>query len=306
MIKLACWNIYFSHELLIAGKRGIRVRREQEERLENVLQIIRAIDADVLGIVECMPREMLRYLVKNHLRDYECVVEGDSYRLNIGIVYKPDVVGVRKVAIAGESWKDRLGDDRRRRTYKWTRLPLLVEVEALATEGTFLVAVVHPKSKKTYSSGAKGEAEAYENRKRIVAEGRRLHALMWEKPRRRPGHERFVVMGDINDGPRFDEYEARIFRSGLEAHIGSVFGPNEVLHSFVDLSDERGVSTTPPSWGAPQLDHMLYSRALAHGDGGITAVADSGRVRSDLVDFSSDSGKKRDSDHVPVEMVIDA
>lgn len=302
MTKFACWNIYFSHKLI--KKSGDNLSVDQQGRLDNIVEIIKNIDPDVLGIVECMPKDKLKYLIDNYLPGYRYVMQGNSSRLNLGLLYKSEMLEVREVNFNRDRWKDQLGDDSQLRFYKWTRVPLIAEVKDKASGRVVLVAVVHPKSKKVYSSGAEGEAEAYNNRKRIVAEGRRLHSIMWQKAGIKPEYRKFMIMGDINDGPWFDKYEVRILRSGVESHIGRVYEPDTVLHSFVDLADERGVSTTPASWGAPQLDHMLYTHSLDHGDTNPLAVPDSGRVRSDLVDFSSGSGKATDSDHIPVEVSI--
>lgn len=304
MIKLACWNIYYSHKLVEKkGPRNFQIG--EDKRLANIVRIIREIDPDVFGIVECMPANKLRVFIRRYLPGYRFVIQGDSYRLNIALLYKPESLHVREVNFNRNRWKDKLGDDGRPVYYRWTRVPLLADIKDKPSGRRMLVAVVHPKSKKTFSYGEEGEREAYINRKRIVAEGRRLHTVLWEKAVRTPDYEKFLVMGDINDGPSFDQYEARILRSGLESHIGRVYEPDKVLHSFVDLSDERGISTTPASWGAPQLDHILYSHELAHGESLPRVVEDSGRVRDDLVDFSKGSGKKKDSDHVPVEVRVE-
>jgi len=85
-----------------------------------------------------------------------------------------------------------------------------------------------------------------------------------------------------------------------------VLDPDRLLYSFVDLSDEVGIPTTPPSWGAPQLDHILYTRPMARGSALPRILPGSGRVRTDLVDFSAGSGKATDSDHVPVEVLAEA
>ena len=303
MIKIASWNIYFSHKL-IKKQSGVLTVAEQG-RLDNILAIIRDINPDAMGIIECMPPDKLQYILDEYLPTYKYVFQGTSSRLNIGLIYKPDVLDVKEVYFNRNRWKDQLGDDNQMKFYKWTRVPLIAELKEKASARVVLVAVVHPKSKKVYSSGAAGEAEAYTNRKRIVAEGRRLHSIMWTKAGNKPEYEKFLIMGDINDGPWFDKYESRILRSGVEAHIGRVYVPDTVLHSFVDISDERGVSTTPASWGAPQLDHILYTHSLAHGQDKPRVVHDSGKVRSDLVDFTQGSGKATDSDHIPVEVTVD-
>ena len=61
MIKVASWSVYFSHKLIdrVSGG-GMTVA--QQGRLDNIVEIIRDMDPDVLGIIECMPADKLKYL----------------------------------------------------------------------------------------------------------------------------------------------------------------------------------------------------------------------------------------------------
>ena len=110
-------------------------------------------------------------------------------------------------------------------------------------------------------------------------------------------------MGDINDGPDFDRFEKQIWQSGIQAHLGSVLDPDNILHSFVDLSDGKGLPSSSFANGSVQLDHIIYTQEFTNGPNGAMVKSGSGRVRSDLVNIMRD-GKKRDSDHAPVEMII--
>lgn len=305
-LKIASWNVYFSHAL-IGGDAGNH-HVAQEERADNVAEVIHRIDPHLMGVVECMPRSKLEFFRDTYLDPgYQVLVEGDGARLNLGLLYWSPELEVTKVPFGQGSWTDQIGDDPQPVTYRFARVPLIVHVRHRTSGAKLIAAVVHPKSKKTYSPDPdERRREALRNRKRIVAEGRRLRAILQGLASTLgPPYDRFLVMGDINDGPGFDAVEAAILRSGVETHIGSVLDPDHLLYSFVDLSNEVGIPTTPPSWGAPQLDHILYTRALAKGAGLPRVVAGSGRVRSDLVDFTAGSGKDTDSDHVPVEVLAE-
>ena len=305
-LKIACWNVYFSHNLIggDAGHHDVA----QPSRADNVAKVIYEIDPHLLGIVECMPRSKLEFF-RDAFMDpgYELLVEGDASRLNLGLLYWAPEVEVTRVPFASAPWQDQLGDDPGPTRYRFARTPLIAHVRHRQSGAELIIAVVHPKSKKTYSPDPDARRqEALRNRKRIVAEGRRLRAILSGLAASLgPPYDRFLVMGDINDGPGFDDVEARILRSGIESHLGSVLDPDSLLYSAVDLSDEVGVPTTPPSWGAPQLDHILSTRPLARGAGLPRLVAGSGRVRSDLVDFAAGSGKATDSDHAPVEALVE-
>lgn len=306
ILKIASWNIYFSHEFVRKNNSGqFTITSTQETRANQVADHIAAIDPHVLGIIECMPIDELEYFRDIYFPGYECVIEGSGKRLNLGMLYWPDDVTVEKVNFDKERWTDKLYHNRPERIYKWTRVPLMVKITHNTSGNEFIVALVHPKSKKTYSRDpGQARAEALRNRERIVAEGRRLHKLLWEKAEAHgEPFNRFIVMGDINDGPWFDRYESKVLRSGVESHIGSVFDPDQVLHSFVDLSNEKGHPTTPFG-GGKQLDHILYTHDFDHGTTKPKVVPSSGKIRDDLVNFDNGSGKRVDSDHCPVEIQV--
>ena len=295
-IKVACWNIYYSDRLVENGK----IKPSSQTRADNVGQIIETIDGDVLGIVECMPESKLKVFRDTYCDFYDIVVEGNSKEQNLGILYYPYTVNVEKLTYNKKKWQARIGDDSNTKQYQFSRKPLIVKVTPKIGDKTpFILAVVHQKSKKTYSSDQK---EPINNRKKIIAQGLRLREIIF-KMMDDGIADRFMIMGDINDGPGFDKHEALLLKSGVESHIGSVLAPETVLHSFVDLSDGVGIpshSFKPPS----QIDHMLYTHDMAHGTKKPKVKNNSGKVRTDLVDIKKD-GKKRDSDHAPIELKVD-
>jgi len=294
-IKVACWNIYYSDRLVANGK----IKPSSKTRANNVGQIIKTIDADVLGIVECMPESKLKVFRDAYCDFYDVVLEGNRKEQNLGILYYPYTVKVEKLTYSKGPWYTRIGDDKNTKKYQFSRKPLIVKVTPkIGDKKTFIVAVVHQKSKNTYTANKK---EPINNRKKIIAQGLRLREILFKMVTDGIA-ERFIIMGDINDGPGFDKYEARLLKSGVESHIGSVLAPETVLHSFVDLSDGIGIpshSFKPPA----QIDHMLYPHDMAHGTGRPRVKKNSGNVRKDLVDIKKD-GKKRDSDHAPVELMV--
>lgn len=300
--KIACWNIYFSWQLV--GRRGNRYRIADRDRAQAVAKIVQQMDADALGVVECMGRGPLEFFRDEFMPQYDGILmNGDSKKYNLGLLYKKSVFDVRKVRIDSEPWTTRIGDDRRAKKYKFARQPLVFSLTHAESQAPLLVAIVHAKSKRPSNglSRAEERKEALRNRKRIVAEGRRLHELLFNKlDSRANAYERLLVMGDVNDGPYFDRYEAKISYSGVEAHIGSVLDADRVLHSFVPLIDGGSRSS---SFGDVQLDHMLMSGNLAFGRLKPKLLRGSGAVRSDLVDLDED-GKRRDSDHAPVELSL--
>ena len=284
----------------------MEIRKDQAKRAANVASIISRMSADVLGIVECMSLDKLRFFVREHAWPYRATTNDASEKYNLGLLYDPSKVSVRRVTYDAKPWKARIGSDTRTRTYKFTRAPLVVRVKDRTTNTEMVLAVVHTKSKRVGNSvpADKRWITAFNNRKRIVAEGRRLREILLDLAERRgTPYDRILVVGDVNDGPDFDEYELRLSKSGVEAHIGSVLDPDNIWYSFVDLSDGKGQPTAPFGKGV-HLDHMLYAQSLKDRSGKPRIVSGSGRVRSDLVNIKSD-GKKRDSDHAPVQLELD-
>ena len=302
-IRIACWNIYFSWNLVKRVGNGFRLA--QKTRGEAVAEIIRSLNADVLGIEECMPESALKFFLAEHGLDYAVKMNGNDVRYNLGLLYRPDRLRVRKVSFDASDWRAKIGDDKQKRTYKFARRPLMVHITHKDTDKTFIVTVVHTKSK-FVKKGLSDEVEyktSLDNRKRIVAAGDQLQDIMWTKhDKGASGFDRFLIMGDFNDHIHFDDYEKIILRSGIESFLGTVLDPERILYSAIDLSDGKGQPTSPFGGGV-QLDHIIYTQSMVRGSGGARIVKDSGEVRDDLVDINSD-GKNRDSDHAPVAVRI--
>ncbi len=296
-IKVACWNIYYSNRLVKSG--AISTETIQKTRAGNVAKIIEKMDPDILGIVECMPESSLDVFLSAYGLDYyEPVLEGNKVKHNVGLLYWPGSVKVEKLNFSGAKWKDKIGNDASQRKYGFSRKPLIVKVTPTSgSKNPFLIAVVHQKSKKTYSAN---EQEPYNNRKKIIAQGRQLRKILYGMLKKNVA-DRFIIMGDINDGPGFDEYEKSLVESGVEAHLGTVLDPGTVLHSFTDLS--KGGKATHPFKPAAQIDHILYPHNMSHGSTKVKVKAKSGRVRTDLVSIRK-NGKNRDSDHCPIEVTV--
>jgi hypothetical protein len=296
-IKLACWNIYYSNRLVKGNK--INPEQKQKTRAGNVAGIIQHMDPDILGIVECMPEKSLDVFLKAYGMDYYIpLLEGKKDKHNVGLLYWPGSVKVVKQNFSGAKWKDKVGNDKNPRKYAFSRKPLIVKVTPKkGSKNSFLIAVVHQKSKKTYSSN---EREPYNNRKKIIAQGRQLRKILYRMLKNKVA-DRFFIIGDINDGPGFDEYEKSLVESGVEAHLGTVLVPETVLHSFTDLS--KGGKPTHPFKPVAQIDHILYPHNVAHGKTKVKVKKNSGRVRTDLVSIKK-NGKDRDSDHCPIEVTV--
>ena len=265
------------------------------------------MDADILGVVECMSPVELTFFVKECCPQYNGILlNDDASKYNLGLLYKKELFTIRKERINTDSWKARIGNDTRIRKYYFARQPLVVKVTHKISDASMLLAVMHAKSKRPSDdlTGRDAYFNNLNNRQRIIASGMRIRELLFKKIEApNSSIDRFMIMGDINDGPNFDEYERKVARSGVEALLGSVLDPKHILYSAVSLADGKGQASCSFQKGKFQLDHIVYTQNMQD-SARPNVVKDSGKVRSDLVNVKRD-GKTRDSDHAPIEVVVD-
>lgn len=304
---IATWNIYFSWNLVEMHSGAHRITPSQRRRAQNIADIISDMDADALGIQECMSPDELKFFRDEKCPQYDGLMTNeDRNQYNLGLLYKKSVFNARKVRLDTDRWKAKIGDDRRERFYKFTRPPLVVDLEHLTAGTKMTVANIHFKSKRPDDdlTWEEQQKEAIENRKRIVAEGLRLRELLNRRANGGEPKNRIMVIGDLNDGPDFDHYEKRIYASGIETLLGSVLDPENIYYSAIDLSDGKGEPSSSFADGSIQLDHIVHTQDMFYGRTKPKIVKGSGKVRSDLVNIKRD-GKRRDSDHAPVQVEVD-
>jgi endonuclease/exonuclease/phosphatase family metal-dependent hydrolase len=124
-----------------------------------------------------------------------------------------------------------------------------------------------------------------------------------------------IVCGDINDGPGLDASEKRLFGSGIERLMGTVWKPELCLHNalFDSLKDKEKInldfaSITTASfqdpifnntWQREWIDHILYT-----GNSGPPWVSQA-RVNTVMADKQPIWKKyKFASDHYPVSVLV--
>ena len=169
-----------------------------------------------------------------------------------------------------------------------------------------LLALMHTKSKFLKRAGpscSEYRQKNLTNRKRIIAAGERIRELLFGKVSSGVPIDPFTIMGDLNDGLELDDYERKLDRGAIETFIGSVFDPKYILYSAVSFADGKGEASSSFERGKHQLDHVLFTQNMERGPKP-RIVGGTGDVRGDLVDLIK-GGKRRDSDHAPVEVVVD-
>jgi endonuclease/exonuclease/phosphatase family metal-dependent hydrolase len=149
-----------------------------------------------------------------------------------------------------------------------------LELALTLTDGTPLRVIgVHAKSKAPH--GARNDADVV--RMSVENRHKQLAQCIWLR-RRVEAHlasgDALIVMGDFNDGPGLDEYEALFGRSGVEVVLGEAGTSHSVLydpHASMALAQRIGpVPTTARFYLAPKkryfealLDFIMVSSDLA-------------------------------------------
>ncbi|MGH6624432.1 MAG: endonuclease/exonuclease/phosphatase family protein [Burkholderiaceae bacterium] len=210
-------------------------------------------------------------------------------------------------------------DDGVDESYRFERRPLHAQVN-LADGSGFRVLGVHLKSKAIFDSyeWSKWWQVADGNRRRILAQASHIRANFIE-PFLTDAETRsipLIVCGDVNDGPGLDASEKRLFGSGIERLMASVWQPHLSLrNALFDTLDPRKQkkldfetlattrfrdplfnSMTHREW----IDHILYSANRA------APWVSNGRVAAHAADGTAFWSRfKNASDHSPVMADLD-
>lgn len=211
-----------------------------------------------------------------------------------------------------DEWRSDIDDDGITEISRWERKPLEAVFRYGPDGPLFRVILVHAKSKGIFDVvDLHGYARlALANRKRLAAQAARLRmridTLLDSEP-----YMPFLVMGDMNDGPGFDAYEASIGKSFVETVMGSVFAPDRILLNalvwpcrekpegvwtarFPDPIVSNAFGREHSAW----IDHILASPDLSEQDSSLALVAGSGSV------LESSTETRNASDHLPVRVAV--
>ena len=171
-----------------------------------------------------------------------------------------------------------IDDDGITEQYKFERKPLYVAIR-LADGTAFRVMGLHLKSKGVFGAyeWSKWWQIADANRKKILAQATHLRLNFLDAYLQAPDTQTIplIVCGDINDGPGLDASEKRLFGSGVERLMGSVWRPEASLGNalFDSLSEKdqrelRFSKIYTASFADPifnntyhrvWIDHLLYT-----------------------------------------------
>jgi exonuclease III len=257
-------------------------------RAKLLAAMIQEVNPDILGLVEAPPYQIrTRKFVDNFLGGSYTVYQGEKRGLyGLAILVRNELEIDVNVHSKEQSLKDfKLGafdadEDGIKENYSWwNRVPLEAEFsgEGLKDKTNFIL--IHAKSKGAFIPG---DLFAYDrlsraNRMKLKAQAnavrKRLDKLIDED-----GKGRVVVMGDMNDSPKFDVYFAMLGGAFLEPVMGSVWDPVRIMHNChatikkgdrwtIDFKDRVVNPLDRSRFGQPAelrswIDHILVSPQL--------------------------------------------
>ena len=289
-MRLATWNVELFDGLFVEGDRLVRddgwsrrwnVTRAQQA--DAIATVMRALDADALMVIEAPDTSShrsgeaaLRDFAETYdLRTREALIGfANDTRQEIALLYDPDRVTARHAPgdtpaaprFDGTFDADLAGDGTTIEA-RWSKPPLEV---ALSGDGLDLHLIgVHAKSKAAHG-------DTPDERMRVGAANRRkqLSQCLWLRARvdallrDDPG---LVVMGDFNDGPGLDDYEAQFGLSGVEIVLGHEPGaiPLYDPHATLALGARNGARHATARFRAGEgaylsalLDYVMVSPRL--------------------------------------------
>lgn len=296
-MRIATYNVEWFNALF--DEAGLPLADEQwsarhdvtrQMQLEALGIVFTAMDADAVLVVEAPDhgrdgrtgRALEAFAKLFELRARK-VLTGfpNETQQELALLYDPDVIEARHDPLGEETGKKGsteaprfdgvfridLDIDAREDLVRFSKPPLEAELRLKGVvEKPVRLIGVHIKSKAPH--GARTPAEA--TRISIANRRKQLAQAIWL--RRRVQHhldagDPLIVLGDFNDGPGLDEYEALFGRSGLEIVLG-MDGPGEVR--LVDPHARRALT------GGKLSAHDTTARFY---------IAEEGRFLSALLDY---------------------
>jgi hypothetical protein len=304
-IKILEWNVEWMSDLFVPSSQPPAFRPDQEKPLHSPGTTVRKRRDDLAGVLrELAPDIAVMVEGPGRSEDLQLFFDQDlpgstwtayvqpshtagqpqnislAVRSGAGIFQDPPFVtfDTFKMKEFGDFTID-TDDDEIVELYNFERRPLYVEIHPTAPVEPFRILGLHLKSKGIFQAyeWSKWWTVADANRRKILAEASQLRLNFLDPYLTSPqtGEIPLIVCGDVNDGPGLDANEKRLFGSGIERLMGTIWKPNLCLHNalFDSLSkkDKKDlnfskIATTrfrDPIFNdvtiADWIDHLLYS-----------------------------------------------
>ena len=296
-MRIATWNVEWFNALFDDHDRPVADRRwsgrqdiRRDRQLPAVARVMRAVDADAILVVEAPDtgshrssvRALEAFAAMFRLRTRSAVTGYPSEtQQELTLLYDPDRVTARHDPRGGGSGDLQSGVPRFDRSVRldidgdglaqpvaFSKPPLELALEA---SGRHLRLIgVHVKSKAP--TGARTSADVL--RLGLANRHKQLAQCLWLRARvvaDLKAGDSLVVLGDFNDGPGLDDYEAQFGRSGVEIVLGGA-GPFPLYDPHARMALAQRLGPQPATarffvpvhggWLSALLDYVMVSEDL--------------------------------------------
>ncbi len=286
-LRLATWNVEWFNALfdndgrvLADNAPSARYKVTRAEQIAGITDVLTVLDPDGIMVIEAPDTNgkrrtvhaLERFAAQAHLRARKVVIGFVSEtEQEIAFLYDPDRITARHDPHASHAFprfdgKVREGAD----SITHSKPPLELAIQF--GRHTLRLIGVHAKSKAPH--GARDAADSarisLENRRKQLAQCRWIRGRVDDHL---AAGDQVIVMGDFNDGPGLDDFEAEFGQSGVEVVLGAHNPPALRLtdpHARMALSRRIGIApTTSRFWLAPEqryfealLDFIMISDGL--------------------------------------------
>jgi endonuclease/exonuclease/phosphatase family metal-dependent hydrolase len=339
--KLVLWNMEWMNDLFQSDQQAPSFRPDDAEplhhkgatvrqRRDDLSGVLNELAPDIVVIVEgpSRPGELQLFFdgdVQGEWKTALQISRGQSQ--NIGIALRVDQGKFADSPIEAfdtnqlqqfDSFLIDTDEDEVSEQYKFERRPLYVEISP-AQGRKFRLLGLHLKSKGIFGAyeWSRWWSIADANRRKIIAQCSQIRQRFLDPylSGADTGAIPLLVCGDINDGPGMDASEKRLFGSGIERLMGTIWKPELCLRSALfdslsqrdkadlDFSSIATASYKDPifnsTWHWEWIDHILYTKQS--GPPWVDAA---------LVNLKMADGKriwekyKHASDHFPISAMI--
>ena len=302
-LSFLLWNMEWMNDLFVSNDEPPAFRPDDDEpahhrgatvreRRDHLSGALNELAADVVVVVEGPNRaeELQLFFDEDVEGDWETWVQPSKGSTQcVGVAVRTDQnkfedppfepFDTNAIEVFGGFLAD-ADDDGIDENYAFERKPLYVQINPKDGK-SFRVLGLHLKSKGIFGAyeWSKWWQIADANRRKILAQASQIR-LRFLDPYMTDSATReipLIVCGDINDGPGLDASEKRLFGSGIERLMGTVWRPELCLHNalFDSLKDEEqaeldfdAIATTSfqdpifnNTWHREWIDHVLYTES---------------------------------------------
>ncbi|MEQ9439837.1 MAG: hypothetical protein RIG62_12355 [Cyclobacteriaceae bacterium] len=301
-LTLAVWNMEWMNDLFGPNQDAPAFRPDDEptahssdatvkQRREHLSSLLQELKADLIVIVEGPNRtgELQLFFDEDMPGSWQTYVQpGKGLVQNVCLAVRVDEGRFADIPMKTfdtnnlevfDPFQVDVDEDGISEQYQFSRRPLYTEI--YPKDGNpFRILGLHLKSKGIFSSyeWSKWWQIADANRRKILAQATRIRLDFLDPYFEDPetANIPLIVCGDINDGPGLDASEKRLFGSGIERLMGTVWKPDvcfgNALFDQLSKNDQRkldfsDIYTTNfkdpifnSTWHRVWIDHVLYSK----------------------------------------------